>query len=156
MTVGVLPKKQPIDPRLLLTDSERGDVERAIAEAESRTSAELKLVIVRHCWGDIQEKLLATFQRLKLDQTAKHNAVMIMVVTANRQLSIYGDRGIHEQVGENFWFDVRDEILDSFGDGRFGDGLCTGIRRIGQKLATAFPYEEADENEISDNVAFEP
>ena len=130
-------------------------MESAIGKAESGTSAEFKLVIVRYCWGDLRDKLLRTFHKFGLDRTAAHNAVLIMVVTANRQLAVFGDRGINKHVGEDFWFDARDEMLEAFREDRLGDGLCHGIERIGEKLAAFYPHEQSDVNEIPDDVAFE-
>ena len=46
-------------------------------------------------------------------------------------------------------------MLEAFRAGRVGEGLCRGIERIGQKLAAFFPHDEADINEIRDDVAFD-
>ena len=148
-------RKRSTNPRSFLTDEEQRAVERAVAAAEAKTSAEVKLVIVRHCWGDLREKALRTFRKLGLDRTRRHNAVLIMIVSANRQLAIYGDRGINRHAGEDFWFDVRDEMLEAFRARQVGEGLCRGIERIGEKLAAFFPRDEADINEIRDDVAFD-
>jgi len=78
-----------------------------------------------------------------------------MLVLANHEFLIYGDEGIHEKVGQNFWDDVRDSMLEEFKEDKFGEGLCKGIERIGEKLAQFFPYQAGDKDEISDEVAYE-
>jgi uncharacterized membrane protein len=148
-------RRRSRNPRQFFSDEERSAIEQAIARAESGTSTEFKLVITRHCWGDLREKAVRVFHKLRLDQTVEHNAVLILLVTANRELAVYGDRGIHAHVGEKFWFDVRDEMLDAMRDGQVAEGLCAGIERIGGQLAEFFPYRESDINEIPDDVAYD-
>ncbi|HUT37060.1 MAG TPA: TPM domain-containing protein [Planctomycetota bacterium] len=142
-------------PDRFLTHTERVQVEAAVAEAELRTSAEVKLVIARYCWSDIRAKAAAVFRKLGLDKTAERNAVLILLVTTNREFLIHGDEGIHQKVGQGFWDDVRGVMEEHFREGRFGEGLAEGIRRIGGKLADHFPRHAEDKNEIPDEVAFE-
>ena len=72
----------------------------AVAAAELRTSAEVKVVVARHCWTDLRDKAKSLFQQHELHKTADRNAVMVLLVLANREFLVYGDRGIHEKVGE--------------------------------------------------------
>jgi uncharacterized membrane protein len=145
--------KRSTDPRRFLSAEESARVGRAVAQAEGRTSAEVRLLIVRHCWGDLHRKAGRLFRRHGLDKTEQRNAVMVMLVTTNRQLLIYGDRGIHEQVGEGFWDSIRDQMVRRFKAGEVGEGLCDAIHQIGQRLAEFFPRREGDVNEIPDGVA---
>lgn len=136
-----------------LTGDERLRVERAIAEVETLTSAEIKVLIVRHCWGDIHQKASRLFRKHGLDKTAGRNAVMLMLVTTNRQFLIYGDRGIHERVGEGYWEAIRDELARGLKSGRVGEALCGTIKAIGGKLAEHFPVRGHNPNELEDGVA---
>ncbi|UCD58854.1 MAG: TPM domain-containing protein [Candidatus Hydrogenedentota bacterium] len=147
-------KRSP-NPKKFLTSEESRQVAAAIEEAENRTSGEIKLVLVRHCWTDILTKAAQMFKKLNLDKTEQRNCAMIMLVLTNREFLIYGDQGIHEKVGQEFWDDVRDLMRVKFKEGKFGDGLCAGILRIGEKLAQFFPYQAGDKDEISDEIAFE-
>lgn len=139
-------------PKKYLSPDETARVEQAIADAERRTSAELKLVLVRHCWRDIRDRAADVFRRHDLHRTREHNAVLILLVTSNREFLIYGDRGINGKVGPDYWWDVRDAMLAPFGEDRIGDGLCGGISMIADKLATHFPVREDDVNELPDEV----
>ena len=142
-------------PKTFLSDDDLARVTSKIAGAEKMTSAEIKLVIAEKCRTDIRRKALRTFKKYKLDKTARRNGVLILVVASKRQLLLYGDRGIHEKVGQHFWDEARDAMLYQFKNEKFGDGLSTGIHLIGEKLADIFPYEPDDENEISNDVVFE-
>ena len=141
---------RPTDPNRFLDPAEADDLACAVREAESRTSAEIRVVLVRHCWGDLRRKAIRTFRKLELDRTVQRNCVMIMLVLANHEFLIYGDRGIHEQVGQGFWDETRDLMARHFADGEFGEGLCAAVRQVGEKLAALYPWREDDVNEIPD------
>ncbi|MFA7237841.1 MAG: TPM domain-containing protein [Phycisphaeraceae bacterium] len=140
-------------PERFLTAAESQRMAEAIARVERNTSAELNLLIVRHCWGKLHEKARRLFYKHGLDRTAERNAVMILLVTSNREFLIFGDQGIHQHVGPNFWLDVRDAMANEFRAGRVIEGLETGIGRIGEKLAAHFPAKANNPNELSDEVA---
>lgn len=125
-----------------------------IAAAEKMTSAELCVVLTRSSWFGIKNKARRLFRRYGLHETAQRNAVMILVDTRSRELLIYGDDGVHQRVGEMFWSDVRDAMLDELRAGRLADALATGIRLVGEKLAVLFPAAGDDRNEIAHDVIF--
>jgi uncharacterized membrane protein len=142
-------------PKHLLSDDDARRVRDAIADAESKTSAELKLIIARHCWGDIRDKAHTLFIKHGLDQTQQRNAVMILLVTTNREFLVYGDQGIHEKVGDAFWQATRDVMAHRFKAGAIGDGLVAGIEQIAARLGEHFPITTDDVNEISNEVAYD-
>lgn len=143
------------DPKTFLTPDEARQVETAIARAESNTSAEIKLVIARHCWGSIRDKARSVFRSFGLEGTAGRNCVLILVITTNREFLIYGDRAVHEKVGQSFWDDVRDEMLSRFRESRFGDGMALAATRVGEKLSGWFPHQADDVDEIPNEVGYE-
>ncbi len=143
------------DPARFLEPGEKEQAEAAIQAAEQQTSAEIKLMIVRHCWGSIEQKCTSLFARHGLHKTAERNCVMVLLATTNREFCIFGDEGIHAKVGQTFWDDVRDVMAAEFGEGRFGTGLAAGIERIGEKLAEHFPHRTDDVDEISNEVGYD-
>ena len=153
MSEGRTPKRSS-NPRSFLTHDEALAVEAALEKAERATSAEIKVVFVRHSWGDLSRKARRIFTHLNLDKTTDRNGVLIILVVANRQFLIYGDIGIHRKVGRGFWGDVRDVMAQHFQNDAFGEGLCGGIARIGEKLATHFPWTSGDRNEIDNRIEY--
>ncbi|HET6429973.1 MAG TPA: TPM domain-containing protein [Phycisphaerae bacterium] len=139
-------------PRTILDEYERQQLAEAVAEAERHTSAEIKVVILRHSWGDIRSKAARVFGKLHLERTAARNAVLILVATADREFIIYGDVGIHRKVGQEFWDNVRDVMARSFAEGEFGQGLCDAVRLAGGMLERHFPRGAGDVNEVPDAV----
>ena len=139
-----LQMKRSKNPKKFLSDDELYRVTTKIEAAESMTSAEIKLVIVKHCLTSIKRKALKIFKKYELDKTGQRNCVLILVVTTNRQFLIYGDQGIHEKVGQDFWEEVEKSIALKFRENKMGDGLSAGIHLIGTKLAQYFPFQFDD------------
>ena len=113
------------------------------------------MVIARTGKRNIRKRAYRIFKKYNLHKTARRNCVLILLVTSTREFLVYGDRGIHEKVGQDFWEEARNCMLDMFRDNRFGDGLCNAIHLIGERLAHYFPYQQGDIDEISNRVEFE-
>jgi uncharacterized membrane protein len=146
--------RRSTNPKKFLSETESGKVDSAIKDAERRTSAEIKLVIARHCWGNIRTKASRIFKKLGLDKTEERNCVLILFVVTNREFLVYGDQGIHEKVGQGFWDDIRDKMEAAFKQDEFADGISQGVRLIGQKLSQYFPHQRTDMDEISDEIVY--
>ena len=56
------------NPKKFLTEKETEQVANTIKEAENQTSAEIKLVVARHCWADIKSKAAHIFQKIWFGQ----------------------------------------------------------------------------------------
>lgn len=143
------------NPRQFLSSEESAAVERAIAEAESHTSAEIKFVIARHCWGDIRDEAARIFKKMGLHKTAHRNCVLILLITTNREFMIYGDSGIHEKAGQVHWDDVRNHMARKFKEDAFAEGISDAAKMIGEKLAQYFPHTATDINEIPNEVDYQ-
>lgn len=139
----------------ILNRDEDHRVVEAIRQAELNTSGEIKVHIENHCRGDVEERSLYVFNRLKLNKTQLHNGVLIYLAVKDRKFAILGDEGINNVVEEGFWNDVKDLMLSHFKEGRFTEGLEAGIQRCGEKLKDYFPYQSDDINEIPDDISYE-
>jgi uncharacterized membrane protein len=142
------------NPKKFLSVAESAKINSAIKEAESKTSGEIKLVMARHCWGNMKAKASKIFKELCLDKTKERNCVLILFIVTNREFLIYGDQGIHERVGQGFWDDIRDKIVAAFKQDEFGDGISQGVRLIGERLSQYFPHQRDDTDEISDDIVY--
>ncbi|MHC4331433.1 MAG: TPM domain-containing protein [Planctomycetota bacterium] len=142
------------NPRKFLSEAESAKINSAIKEAESKTSGEIKLVMARHCWGNVKAKASKIFKQLGLDKTQERNCVLVLFIVTNREFLIYGGQGIHEKAGQEFWDDIRDKMAAAFKQDEFGDGISRGVRLIGEKLSRYFPYQRDDTDEISDEIIY--
>jgi len=138
---------------LQVVDRER--IKNAIEAAEHRTSGEICVSVSRLFWGNIETAADKAFVRLGMTRTKERNGVLLFVVPSRRKFVVLGDQGIHERVGQEFWESVAAIISEKFREGDFTGGLLNAIERVGEELATHFPYDPAtDKNELSDDVDF--
>ena len=139
----------------ILNREEDHRVVEAIKQAELNTSGEIKVHIENHCKGDVEQRSLVVFNRLKLNETKLRNGVLIYLAAKDHKFAILGDEGINNVVDDGFWNDVTDLMLSHFKEGRFAEGLEQGIQCCGEKLKTYFPYQSDDINEIPDDISYE-
>ena len=141
--------------RQILNNEEDRRIVEAIKQAELNTSGEIKVHIENHCRGDVEERSLHVFNRLKMNETQQRNGVLIYLAVRDHKFAFLGDEGINNVVEADFWTDIRDLMVTAFREGRFADGLEQGIMRCGEKLKTYFPYQSDDINEIPDEISYE-
>ena len=141
--------------RQILNHEEDRRIVEAIRQAELNTSGEIKVHIENHCRGDVEERSLFVFNRLKMNETKQHNGVLIYLAVRDHKFAILGDEGINKVVEPDFWNDIRNLMAAAFKEGRFAEGLEQGILRCGEKLKTHFPYQSDDVNEIPDEISYE-
>jgi len=139
----------------ILNREEDQRVVEAIRQAERNTSGEIKVHIENRCKGDVEQRSLFIFDKLKLNETQLRNGVLIYLAIKDHKFAILGDKGINDVVENGFWNDVKDLMLSHFKEGRFAEGLEQGIMRCGEKLKAYFPYQSDDINEIPDDISYE-
>jgi uncharacterized membrane protein len=88
-----------------------------------------------------------------MENTEERNGVIIYVAVKSHQFAIYGDKGINEKVGHDFWDCTKDVMANHFKNGNFKQGLIDGILRAGEQLKTHFPYQSDDTNELSNEIS---
>ena len=139
----------------ILNREEDRRVVEAIRQAELNTSGEIKVHIENHCKGEVEQRSLYVFNRLKLNETKLRNGVLIYLAVKDHKFAIMGDEGIDKVVEDGFWNDVKDLMAAAFKEGRFAEGLELGITRCGEKLTAYFPYQTEDVNEIPADISYE-
>ena len=139
----------------ILDREEDQRVVEAIRQAERNTSGEIKVHIENRCKGDVEQRSLFIFEKLKLNETQLRNGVLIYLAVKDHKFAILGDKGINDVVEDNFWNDLKHQMLNQFKEGRFAEGLEQGIMRCGEKLKAYVPYQSDDINEIPDDISYE-
>lgn len=129
-------------------------VKAAIVEAERLTTGEIRVSVSTFFWGDVRKTAERSFERLGMTATARRNGVLFFLVPFRRKFVVLGDEGIHEKVGQEFWDAVTAAVADRFRKGDFTGGLVLGVAEAGRVLALHFPREDANPNELSDDVDF--
>lgn len=127
-------------------------IERAIQEAELKTSGEIRVVVSHKPVDDPVATARGEFERQGMTRTRRRNAVLLFIAPASQGFAIIGDEGIHAKCGDTFWSEVAAAMQKDFRDGQHTHALVEGIRRCGALLAQHFPPEAGDVNELPDGV----
>lgn len=136
------------------TTQEKEDITIAIKNAELDTSGEIRVHVENTCKGDVKDQAAYFFEKLEMHKTEQRNGVLFYLAIKNRKFAILGDTGINQVVEDDFWDDIRDQMLNHFRENNFVDGLIEGITMAGQQLKNHFPYQKDDVNELSDEISF--
>ena len=150
-------KRRSDIPRRFFSATEEESVVVAIAEAESRTSGEIRVFIERDFEnesGDPYARAREVFADLGMHHTAERNGVLVYLALRSQRFAVVGDEELHQRVGEGYWSEVRDQLATEFAAARFVDGLVAAIAAIGDRLGRHFPPRSDDVNELPDDIAY--
>jgi uncharacterized membrane protein len=134
-----------------------GAVERAVREAERRTTGEIRVAVSRfYFWGDVRRAAERAFDRLGMRGTRERNGVLIFVAPWRRRFAILGDVGVCDRVAPDFWQTLVGPLGQAFRAGDATGGLARAIAAVGDQLAARFPADTAtNPNQLSDTVALD-
>jgi uncharacterized membrane protein len=124
----------------------------AIREAEAHTSGQIRVFVSHHKSHDALRSARQSFAKLKMNQTALHNAVLIFVAPVSHQFAVVGDTAVQTKCGEDFWRTVIAEIQPRMKQGDFTSALIHGVEKVGSVLATHFPADSNTKDDLSDAV----
>ena len=137
------------------TKEEEERMVEAIRSAELQTSGEIRLFVESKCtFINPVDRAVELFGELNMHETKDRNAVILYIAIKDRQMAIYGDQGIHQKLGQEFWNKEVALILSEFNKQHYVDGICKILGDIGIALKENFPYEREDINELPDGIVF--
>lgn len=136
------------------TADEEARLVAAIAEAEKRTSAEIRVHADRYCKSDAVNKAANLFKKLKMNETDDKNGVLIYISIEDRKFAIIGDSGINEKVPADFWQSTRDDMLSEIKNNNLVAGIIKGIDEAAEQLAKYFPPDGSDNNQLSNEISY--
>ena len=136
------------------TDIQQQAIIKSIENAELNTSGEIRLHVEDTCKINPIDRAIEIFEKLEMHKTELRNGVLFYLATKDKKIAVIGDKGINDIVTENFWDDVKNEIINQFKNNQFTEGICKGIEMAGEKLKIHFPFESDDTNELSNDISF--
>lgn len=142
--------------RPFLTAEEKARIARAIAEAESRTTGEIRVHVSGRLRGaDPLEAAAAKFAALGLHKTRGRNGVLILISDLDHRFAIWGDAGIHGKAGAPLWEKAKETLRSHFAQRRYAEGIEACVREVGRELALHFPKDGPGpgRNELSNEVS---
>lgn len=139
--------------RRFFTQEQEEAIIKAIQEAETSTSGEIRVHIEARSKKDTFKRAIEVFEELGMHATDLRNGVLFYLATEDHKFTILGDKGINESVPKGFWDNIRDVMGRKFQSGDFTSGLTEGISMAGKALGEFFPYQDDDENELPDQIS---
>jgi len=124
----------------------------AIAEAEKRTSGEIRVWVSHRRIKDALAAAQKRFLKLEMHKTGERNAVMIYLAPRTQVFAVIGDEGIHVKCGEGFWKEVTAQLSADLKRESITHALVDAVRKIGDLLAAHFPPKPGAKNELPDDI----
>lgn len=140
-------------PEDFLTSEEEQRIVQAIKDAEYNTSGEIRVHLESVNQNPTMEHAWEIFDKIGMFQTLQRNGVLFYLDINHKVFTVIGDEGINKVVPDNFWDSIKILVIQNFRKGKFADGLVTGIKEVGDKLSTYFPYQSDDVNELPDEIS---
>ena len=132
-------------------------IERAIHDGEQQHAGEI--CFAAECALDglplfkgqtARERALEVFAQLRVWDTEHNNGVLIYVLLADHAVEIVADRGIHARAGAQTWSAICQQMESRFSKSCFESAVLSGIQDISSTLASHFPKQGVDSNELPD------
>lgn len=142
---------------MLFTPSEEQKITTAIRRAERSTTGEIRIFVEDVCDRDHPvERAAELFQLHGMFHTEARNGVLIYLAHLSRQFAIWGDTGIHEKVGHQFWEAEKRLLREYLQRDEACAGVCAVIAQIGERLQAYFPVNPDDHNpnELPDDIIY--
>lgn len=134
-----------------LSKLEHNEIVKAIRNAESKTSGEIRVFIQR---GELDADPVAAakkrFHRLGMQKTAERTAVLIFVAPRAHKFAIIGDQAIHQKCGEKLWQGLVNQMREHFRKENFTNAIVDAIHEIGDALAAHFPRRSTTSGGLPD------
>ena len=136
-----------------LSKQDEQEIIEAIKIAEKNTSGEIRVHLEKKTSMAPIDRAVEVFHELKMTQTKDRNGVLIYVAVKSKHFAIYGDQGINEKVGADFWNSTKEVMLNHFKNGNNKQAFVDGIIKTGEQLKHHFPHQYVDVDELSNEIS---
>ena len=132
----------------------------AIHDAERATSGQIRVFISHRT--DVTDPVKHAgerFLKLGMEKTTTRNGVLIYFAPEARQFAVVGDRGIHEKVGgDEFWQEMVGGVMRPLLQQKeYTEAIMAAVAKTGQQLAAHFPAGPGGHvEELPEDIEEEP
>lgn len=95
---------------------------------------------------------LASFTQHGLHYTRDHTGILILVSLLEHRIEVLADRGINAKVEPGTWQEISRILVGGLKSKQTCDAFCQAIARSGEILATHFPRQPDDKDELPDSL----
>ncbi len=93
-------------------------------------------------------RAVALFSDLHVWDTEENTGVLVYLQLVDRDFEIVADRGINACVTQDEWETICRRMEAAFREGRYEEGVITGLRDITVLLTRHFPAREENPDEL--------
>ncbi len=136
-----------------LSEQELKELAYEISIAENTTSGEIKIHIEEFCKTNPLQRATQLFVELGLEHTIERNAIIIYFAFSDRKMAIYGDKGIHEKVHQEFWDSTLQKMKEAIKTSNLFNAIKIGIHDSAEKLSHFYPARKNDINELNNEIS---
>ena len=140
-----------------LSDENLKSISAKIEKIEKLTSGELVITIKeKRGWLEksksVRKLAEKEFFEAKIGRTKDATGILLFMIFNAKEFCILADKHINEKVEESVWDEIANNISQHFRQNKFCDGLLDAIEQTGKILASHFPIQPNDINELSNEV----
>lgn len=106
--------------------------------------------------GHVHRRAMEQFFARDLHNTRNRTGILIYASLNDRVAEVIADTGIDAKVGPGVWDNIIAALLQHIKAGQPGDGFVTAIEKCGRLLATHFPADRSNPNELSNAIVEMP
>jgi putative membrane protein len=100
----------------------------------------------------VNDRCMAAFTEHGLHYTRDHTGILILVSLLEHRVEVLADRGINEKVPPGTWNEVVEILTAGLKSRQPGDAFCKAVERCGDILATHFPRQADDRDELPNKL----
>lgn len=101
---------------------------------------------------DVHDRAELEFYRGRFHQTQKSTGILLFVSLFERRAVVLADKGISEKLSENTWTEVVQLLTAELKNKNMSLGFEKAVEKCGTILATHFPAEAINSNELSNQL----
>ncbi len=140
-----------------LSEEDLKSISAKIGEIEKITSGELVITIKeKRGWLEKHKSVRALaekeFKDAKIAKTKGATGILLFMLFNAKEFCILADKNINEKVQQSVWDEIAKNMSLHFKQENFCNGILDGIEQAGKILATHFPIQPGDVNELSNEV----
>ena len=140
----------------LLPSADNKRIVEAIKASELLTSGEIRIYIEsKNPLVNTLDRASELFFKMQMQNTRQRNGVLLYLAIKDKEVALFGDEGIHQKVGTEFWNLQVSQMIGLFKNNQLTDGIVKCISEVGNVLIEKFPYDATeDKNELPDEIVF--
>ena len=92
------------------------------------------------------------FHRAGIGRTENKTGILLFLALQDREAVVLADKGISSKIQPEAWSEVISLMLSGIKNNDLASGLSSAVSRCGEILATHFPINSGDRNELSNHL----